>query len=136
MALKAVLDTRFFFAFYDPLSHKQEEWCRSIARDAKKSGTYLASCVTIAELYGNMGKRVGKDVVSLRISSMRNAGIEFVPVDEVLARHAGELKLSSGEVPMADAIIASTAVLCSGGRVLTDDDRFKGIKSVKTSWVE
>ena len=137
MAVKAVLDTRFFFALYNPSSRKQEEWCKTVVLESKnfaksRSRAYVASCVTITELFENMGRLVGKDVVRLRISSMKNSGIEFIPIDEDIAARAGELKLNSGELPMSDAIIATTAHISAAGRLFSDDEHFKGIKNLKS----
>ena len=138
MALRTVLDTRFFFSLYDPSSRKQEEWCRSVVHESKRSspGTFLASCITVAELYENMGRLMERDAVSLRISSIKNSGVGFIPVDEEIASHAGDLKLYSGELPMSDAIIAATALLHTGGRLFSDDEHLKKIKSLKLSWVD
>ncbi|MGI0091376.1 MAG: PIN domain-containing protein [Nitrososphaerales archaeon] len=119
MALKAVLDTRFFFALYNPSSRKQEEWCKTVVLESKNkrsaSCAYAASCITVSELYENMGRLVGRDVVKLRISSIKESGIQFVPVDEEICERAGDLKLNSGEFPMSDAIIAATAQLFAIG---------------------
>lgn len=141
MAIKAVLDTRFFFALYNPSSHKQEDWCKAVVLESKRSlkinsQAYVASCITISELYENMGRLVGRDVVRLRLSSMKNSGIQFVPIDEEVAEHAGDLKMNSSELPMSDAMIATTAMLFAGGRLVSDDEHFKGIKNLKMSWVD
>jgi len=63
-----------------------------------------------------MGRLVGRDVVRLRISSIKNSGIEFIPIDEEIAERAGDLKMNLGELPMSDAIIATSANVYAGGR--------------------
>ena len=119
---------------------EQEAWCRSVVLEAEKSKkstsrSYLASCITIAELYENMGRLVGRDVVRLRISSIEKSGIEFVPIDEEISELAGDLMLGSKELPIADAIISVTARLFAGDRVFSDDQYFKNVKN-KVTWVE
>lgn len=141
MALRAILDTRFFFALHNPSSRKQEDWCKAVVLESersKRSGSraYAASCITIAELYENMGRLVGKDVVRLRISSYANSGIEFIRIDEEISERAGDLKLTIGELPMSDAIIAVTAHLNSGGRLYSDDPHFRKINGTKLSWID
>ena len=79
-----------------------------------------------------MGRLVGREAVRLRISSIKNSGIEFIPIDEEISERAGDLKLNSGELPMADAIIAATAHLSSAGRLFSDDEHFKGIRNIKS----
>lgn len=140
MAVRAILDTRFFFALYNPSSKKQEDWCKSVVLEARKGKkslerTYLASCLTIVELYENMGRIVGRDVVRLRISSIRNSGVEFVPVDVGISELAGDLKLNSGQIPMSDTIISVTARLLAGNHVFSDDPHFKEVKN-KVTWIE
>lgn len=136
MAIKAILDTRFFFALYNPSSRNQEDWCRSVVLEAKSPlSTYLASCITIAELYENMGRIVGKDVLRLRISSIKNSGIGFIPINEDISEGAGDLRLNSGQIPMSDAIISVTARLFAENRVFSDDPHFKVVRN-KVTWVE
>jgi hypothetical protein len=101
LALNAVLDTRFFFALYNPSSRSQEDWCRSVVLESEKSKklasrTHVASCITIEELYENTGRIVGKDAARLRISSIKNSGIEFLADNEKICELAGDFKLNSG----------------------------------------
>ncbi len=138
MAVKAVLDTRFFFALYNPSSRSQEEWCKSVVLESQKSKrsasqAYVASCISVAELYENMGRLLGRDVVRLRISSIKNSGIEFVPINEEICELAGDLKLNSGDLTMSDAVISVTARLLSGGRIFTDDEHFREQKGMKVT---
>lgn len=106
-------------------------------RNARSAvSTFSASCITIAELYENMGRIVGRDVVRLRISSMKDSGIEFVPIDAEIAEIAGDLKLNFGDLPMADAIIAATARQLADGRLISDDDHFRSMKNLKLSWID
>jgi hypothetical protein len=67
--------------------------CRSRIRKSKKSAShaYLASCITIAELYEIMNRRVGRDVVRLRIASIKIAELnsfqlmkKFLSLQEIL----------------------------------------------------
>lgn len=141
MALaKGVLDTRFFFALYNPSSPKQEEWCKSVVLESERNkklgagSSHVASCITITELYENMGRLVGRDVVRLRISSIKNSGIEFIPINEDISELAGDLKLNQRDLPTSDALISATALILSGGRVFTDDEHFKGLKKIKPVW--
>jgi predicted nucleic acid-binding protein len=83
-----------------------------------------------------MGRIVGRDVLRLRISSIKNSGIEFVPIDEEICELAGDLKLNSGELPMSDAVISVTARLLSGSRIFTDDEHFKRVKGMKVTWLD
>ncbi|TMI54042.1 type II toxin-antitoxin system VapC family toxin [Candidatus Bathyarchaeota archaeon] len=51
-----------------------------------------------------------------------------------MARHAGEISLKDRDLPIADAIVAATAVAHTGGRVYTDDPHFAHIPGIQTLW--
>ncbi len=130
MALVACLDTRFYFA------HAQEEsWTRKIVDTARLPGSRIvSSTITIVELLSAMGATVGAETVHLRIKSARTAGIGFVPPSEDMAATAGEMILKDRELPLADAVIAATALDQADGRVYTDDPHFKRIPGIRTVW--
>lgn len=94
----------------------------------------VSSTITIAELLSAMGAAVGAETVHLRIKSARTAGIGFVPPSEDMAATAGEMILKDRELPLADAIIAATALDQADGRVYTDDPHFKRIPGIRTVW--
>jgi len=136
MALKVTLDTRFFFAYFNPATSTQSEWCKSIVREAGRDGSLVVvSTVSVAELYEHMGRRIGEDAVAVRVASMKAKGILLADVDESIASEAGRIMLSQAEVPLADAIVAATAnayapILC------TDDPHFKQLKGTRIQWKE
>jgi len=135
MALKATLDTRFFFAYFNPASKRQGEWCKSTIAQASKPGSYLvSSTITISELYENMGRLIGEDAVRIRVASIKAKNIQLMPVDENIATLTGKVKLVNPAVPLADTIIAITAKIYTNSLVFTDDPHFKEIDGIKTQW--
>jgi predicted nucleic acid-binding protein len=81
-----------------------------------------------------MTPRVGLETVRVRIDSARNAGIEFIPPSEEIARRAGEILLNVTDLPIADALIASTAIHHADGRVYTDDPHFNKVPGIRVVW--
>jgi predicted nucleic acid-binding protein len=132
MAIVACLDTRFFFAH----AQKQEQhWTNRIFDQARLSESRIvSSTITITELLSVMGKEVGVETVRHRINSAKTAGVQFIPVLEEISLTAGELGLRNPDVPLADAIIAATALKIAGGRVYTDDAHFASISGIRTFW--
>ncbi len=131
MALVACLDTRFFFA------HAQEEssWTSRVVGRARLPGSRIvSSTITIAELLSAMGAAVGAETVHLRIKSAKRAGIGFVAASEEIAATAGEMTLKDRELPLADAVIAATALAHTGGRVYTDDPHFNKTPGIHVLW--
>ena len=56
MALKAILDTRFFFSYFNPEDESVAKWSREVIGKAPELGI---SATTIVELYRSMGRIVG-----------------------------------------------------------------------------
>jgi len=136
MALKVVLDTRFYFSYYSPEDEKTAIWTKKIVQKASRAEIKLTSSViTISELYSTMGRTLGKDAVKIRIASMRAFHIEFIPVTTEIAQLAGEIALGTPNVPLADAIISATALTHAEGNVITDDDHFKLLSDLKVKWL-
>ncbi len=137
MALEAILDTRFYFSYFNPESEEVASWSRELIRRASRGEVEVASsAVTIAELYGTMGRALGKDVVKMRITSIKASNVKILPVNERVASLAGEIALDHPEIPLADAIIAATALIHAKSTVITDDEHFKEIKGLKVKWLK
>ncbi len=131
MALIGCLDTRFYFAHAEGKS----AWTRRIVDEALQPGSLvISSTVTITELLSVMGAEVGLETVRLRINSAKAVGVGFIPPSEEIASRAGEIALKDRELPLADAIIAATAMDQTGGRVYTDDPHFKKIPGIRIVW--
>ena len=131
MALAACLDTRFYFAH----ALEKNPWTgRVLDRAGLSESRIVSSTVTIPELLSNMGILVGLEITQLRILSAKNHGVEFVPVSEDIATRAGEIALKVRDLPIADAIIAATALELSQGKVYTDDPHFTKIPGVQPVW--
>ncbi|MHB8568400.1 MAG: type II toxin-antitoxin system VapC family toxin [Nitrososphaerales archaeon] len=105
-----------------------------ILKQSRGASKFSISCITIAELYENMGRLVGKEAVEVRISSVQEHGIRILPVDAIVAETAGKIKVGV-DIPLADAIIASTALEFANGKVATDDPHFSRIKGIKAAWI-
>jgi predicted nucleic acid-binding protein len=136
MALRATLDTRFFFAYFNPTSERQANWCRSVIKEIGRAGSLaIVSVVTISELYEQMGRLIGTEAVAVRIASMKARKILFIEVDEEIASEAGKIKLSNAEIPLADAIVAATAKQYAPN-IYSDDEHFTKIKGVRSVWTE
>lgn len=135
MALDAILDTRFYFSYYNPEDENVAKWTKRIVQLASRGAIRLgSSIVTITELYRTMEKLIGVKTVEMRIKSARAFNIIFIPVTEEVAKKAGLISLKA-RVPIADAIIAATALIYAKGIVITDDEHFELIKGVKLKWL-
>ncbi len=131
MALKACLDTRFYFTHYQ----ETPSWTRRVVEASRQQGSrIISSAVTITELVSLMTPSAGLDAVRVRIQSAKEARIEFIPPSETISHLAGEILLKDRSLPIADAIIAATAIVHTEGRVYTDDPHFEKITGIHPIW--
>jgi len=135
--LRIILDTRFYFSYYNPENEKVATWSKRLIHKISRGTLEAASSIiTIIELYATMGKIVGTDVVRTRIASLKASNIPFIPVAEEIAQLAGKITLSTPRAPLADAIIAATALIYAGGALITDDEHFSLIRNIKAEWLK
>ncbi len=132
MALRACLDTRFYFTHY---GQERPSWTRRVVEGGRLPGSGLvSSTVTITELVSLMTPSVGLEAVRMRVESAKEAGIEFIPPSEEIARRAGEILLKRSGLPIADSIIAATAIVRAEGRVYSDDPHFNRVPGIRLVW--
>lgn len=125
---RRLYDTRFFVeSFYtsDPqLAKKLKEEFRSVKEK-------LVSSLTIHEIHRVVLKKEGKEVASLRSSTIR-MDFQVIDVDYTIAVKSAELR-NKHQMPMADSVIAATAQI-QGCTLFSDDAHFKNIETLKTVW--
>ena len=125
---RRLYDTRFFVeSFYtsDPqLAKKLKEEFRSVKEK-------LVSSLTIHEIHRVVLKKEGKEVATLRSSTIR-MDFQVIDVDYMVAVKSAELR-NKHQMPMADSVIASTAQI-QGCPLFSDDAHFKNIENLKTVW--
>ena len=125
---RRLYDTRFFVeSFYtsDPqLAKKLKEEFRSVKEK-------LVSSLTIHEIHRVVLKKEGKEVATLRSSTIR-MDFQVIDVDYMVAVKSAELR-TKHQMPMADSVIAATAQI-QGCPLFSDDAHFKNIENLKTVW--
>jgi predicted nucleic acid-binding protein len=137
MALKAILDPRFYFSYYNPESGEIADWSKSLVQKISSGQVAAASsAITITELYNTVGRILGAETVKIRIASTKSSNIKIIPVTEKVAEFAGKLALNTPKMPLADATIAATALIYAKGVVVTDDEHFRTIKGIKVKWLK
>jgi hypothetical protein len=72
MALKVILDTGFYFSYYNPENKKIADWSKCVIQKISKGQIKAASStITITELYNTMGRILGTDAIKIRIASAK-----------------------------------------------------------------
>jgi len=122
-------DTRFFAeSFYTVDKHL----AKKLKEELRLANERLVSSLTVHEVYLMVLRAEGKDVATLRCSTIRR-DFDVVDVDYEIAFKSAELR-GKNQMPMADSVIAATA-LREGCSLFSDDAHFKQIKDLRTVWV-
>lgn len=126
---RATYDTRFFVEhYYSKNAEVTSPTTKEIRREKEKS----VSSIVIHEVYRLTLQKEGRQVARLR-SELMSKEFEVVPVDEQLAVVSAELRQKYG-IPMADSIIAATAIALRAVCV-TDDPHIMKIREIRTRWI-
>lgn len=122
-------DTRFFIEHYYSKDPKVTGRTTSEIRQEKDKAI---SSIVIHEVYRLTLQKEGRQAASLRAELM-SKDFSVMPVDRELSVVSAELR-QEYRIPMADSIIAATAISLKAVCV-TDDPHISRIREVKTRWI-
>ena len=126
-----VLDTRFLIAHTFPPSKEDREAIQRFLRKHARE-TLVIPTVVISEFIKVAGRRLGRETAKVRMRAwLSSSRVEAVSLNVEIAEMSGELS-SEHNIPLADAIIASTARKLRGA-VATDDEHFRRL-GVRMVW--
>ncbi len=129
MPKRLLYDTRFFTELFYTSDKRLAKNLKDEIRSVKEK---LVSSLTIHEIYRMILRAEGKEVATLRCSTIKR-DFEVIDVNYEIAIRSAELR-GRHQMPMADSIIAITA-LSQGCPLFSDDAHFKQIKDLHTVWV-
>jgi len=132
--LKEILDSTFLVAHYTTDDEQILSRTRAKLAALRRERRGVLPSVVVAEVTNAVCREGGREKALAQLGALEHAGLEVVPLDIGLARDAGLLKCVHRDVPMADCVIAATA-LSLGGRVVTDDPHFSKVKGLRTTWI-
>jgi len=127
---RTTYDTRFFVEhYYSGDTSVTQSTTREIRRERDKA----ISSIVVHEVYRLTLQKEGRQVAQLRVGLV-GKDFEVIPVDGKVAVTSAEIRQEYA-VPMADSIIAATAVNLRAVCV-TDDPHIQRIRGIKTRWIE
>ena len=134
--MKAVIDTRFFIVHLLAEDEETEKKTRKILESLQKEPSLgFVPTMVVHELYKFEMENFGRDIADMRVNAILKSKLNTVDLDSRTAIEAARLRCKYADLPMADAIIAATAIETSSDFVLTDDRHIRQIKEVKTRWI-
>ena len=128
-----VSDTRFLLVHTFPADEEERNRIRELMHSSLRERLVIPS-VVLAEYFKTAGKKIGKQGVLTRISSLKESGAEVSRLDESMALLAGQLLLKDEKRSIGDALIAATALELHASHVISDDPHFHEF-GLKTRWI-
>jgi predicted nucleic acid-binding protein len=128
MPERSLYDSRFFIEYF---YSGDAELLKKLKEDLKAVKERMVSALTVHEIHRINLEKEGKDVATLRSSTIRG-DFKVVDVGYEVAVKSAELR-SRHRIPMADSVIAATAQI-HGCLLVSDDAHFKEIRDLKTRW--
>ena len=126
---RVVYDTRLISAVYYP---SDDDEASRIRNELTSNLSRYVSSVTVYELYKLSLESEGRDTADLRIELLRR-DFSITNLDWKIAKQAA-LLWKKYRVPMADAVIAATAIQLRATCV-TNDPHFAKIREIRSRWV-
>jgi len=134
--MRAVIDTRFlvvhFLAEDEETRGKTRKILEGLQREANLG---FVPTIVVHEFYKFEMENFGRDVAEMRVNAILKSKLKTFDLDSSTAIEAARLRCRYAGLPMADAIIAATAIGTSSDFVITDDRHIKEIREVKTKWI-
>jgi predicted nucleic acid-binding protein len=125
---RVVYDTRFIAAIYYP---KDQHEAAAIRDELAGTLSRYVSSLTVYEIYKLSLETDGRQTADLRADLLRQ-DFTIVNVDWELAKKAA-MVWKKYHVPMADAVIAATAMHLKAV-CITNDEHFLKMKELETRW--
>jgi len=132
--LREVLDSRFLLTHYAAGDEATLARTRAKLAELRKGRRGILPSIVIAEVTNAVCRAEGRERAVAQARSLEHSGLEVVPMDAELARDAGLLRCVHRDLPMADCVIAATALRVRG-RVVTNDPHFSKVKGLRTTWI-
>jgi len=132
--MREILDTRFLLECFFTREPVTVERAREKLRDLRRSGSGIIPTIALAEFCYHVCQRAGRRRAEQSVESLVSSGLFLFPLTPRVATLAGSLRCELRDVPMADCIIAATAIQARG-KVISDDPHFKRFKKVKAEWI-
>jgi len=129
-----VLDTRFLVEYYYSQDKETRQKTSQKVRELTQTGNGIIPTIVVSETIQLICSREGKEKAEMIYLSIVTSGIKMENLSPSTAKEAGLLKSTYKQVPLADCIIASTAIR-NQAKILSDDSHFDLIKETKRTWL-
>ena len=129
-----MLDTRFLVEYYYSQDKETRQKTSQKVRELTQTGNGIIPTIVVSETIQLICSIEGKEKAEMIYLSIVTSGIKMENLSPSTAKEAGLLKSTYKQVPLADCIIASTAIR-NQAKILSDDSHFDLIKETKRTWL-
>ncbi|HKZ63310.1 MAG TPA: PIN domain-containing protein [Thermoplasmata archaeon] len=132
--MKEILDTRFLIAhFFSDEPHVLES-ARARLRNLRRTGNGVLPTLVLTEFFDQVARHAGLREAEEKCEALLVSGLRVQELTTEIALEGGRIRCRHRGVPIADCVIAATAMRL-GGRVVTDDPHFPRVKGLRTAWI-
>ena len=132
--MKEVLDTRFLITHFFSDQPRVLERARTKLRELRRTVNGVLPTLVLTEFFDQVCRNAGSREATEKCEALIVSGLDIQALTAEIALAGGKIRCSHRDIPIADCIIAATA-LRLGGRVVTDDPHFSKVKGLRTTWI-
>ena len=133
--MREVLDSRFFVVHYAARDEKTLTMTRSKLSRLRREKRGVIPSIVVVETTNFVCREGGRDRAMQHLKTLEYSGLEIAPLSMAVAREAGLLKCTHRSLPIADCIVAATA-LRERACVVSDDPHFSQVRGLRVVWIE
>lgn len=132
--MKEVVDSRFLIEHYYSTNKETKQKTTRKLRELIQHNEGILPTIVISETIQTVCEKVGKEEAEICYTTLTASGLQIQDLTSTIAKQAGLLKCLYRNIPMADCIIASTAIT-NQARILSDDLHFDAVKETQRTWI-
>lgn len=132
--MKEILDSKFLLTHFGAKDEEVLSRTRTKLAALRRERRGVLPSIVVAEVANAICQGAGRAEALAKLRAIEHAGLEVVELNPELAREAGFLQCMHRDLPMADCLIAATALRLKG-RVVSDDPHFSRIRGLRTTWI-
>ena len=120
----SICDTSFLMTFrFPPTEDARQRVMRLMQRELGRH--LLIPSIVLTEYMKIAGGRVGSEAALTHLNEIESRGATVIDLNKQIALEAGKLLNRDPDFPIADALLAASAVLHSAEYIITSDEHFE-----------
>jgi len=128
------IDTRFLLAHFLADTEELKAATRSKMIEFRQESAIIPTIV-LHELYKLEFQKFGRETADTQLKAIETSGLRIEDLTSEIARIGAVLRSKYPDLPLANAIIASTSIVKGSKTVCSDDEQFLKVKEIKTEWL-